>query len=57
MKNIVLYESKSGNTLQYAKWIAEGLGWEIRTFSSFKRFEIKFSEYNFWQWRLHGKNE
>ncbi|MDD2591984.1 MAG: hypothetical protein PHG99_02055 [Erysipelotrichaceae bacterium] len=57
MKTIVLYESKSGNTLQYAKWIAEGLGWEIRTFSSFKRFEIKFSEYNFWQWRLHGKNE
>ena len=40
MKNIVLYESKSGNTLQYATWIAEELGWEIRTLSNFKKSEI-----------------
>ena len=40
MKNIVLYESKSGNTHQYATWIAEELGWEIRTLSNFKKSEI-----------------
>jgi menaquinone-dependent protoporphyrinogen IX oxidase len=41
MKNIVLYKSKYGNTLQYATWIAEELGWEIRDFSDFKKQEIK----------------
>jgi len=41
MKNIVLYKSKYGNSLQYASWIAEDLGWEIRDFSKFKKSEIK----------------
>lgn len=40
MKNIVLYKSKYGNTFQYATWIAEELGWEIRDFSKFKKTEI-----------------
>jgi len=40
MKNIVLYKSKYGNTLQYATWIAEELDWEIRDFSKFKKTEI-----------------
>ncbi|MHB1154691.1 MAG: flavodoxin domain-containing protein [Eubacteriales bacterium] len=40
MKNIVLYKSKYGNTFQYAVWIAEELGWEIRDFSKFKKAEI-----------------
>ncbi len=37
MKNIVLYKSKYGNTLQYATWIAEELGWELRDFLNLKR--------------------
>jgi menaquinone-dependent protoporphyrinogen IX oxidase len=41
MSNIVLYKSKYGNTLQYAQWIAEDLGWELRDLSDFKRREIK----------------
>lgn len=41
MKNIVLYKSKYGNTFQYATWIAEELGWEIRDFSKFEKAEIK----------------
>lgn len=41
MKNIVLYKSKYGNTLQYATWIAEELGWELRDFSDFKKEEIQ----------------
>ncbi|WP_423189840.1 flavodoxin domain-containing protein [Alkalibacterium sp. f15] len=41
MKNIVLYKSKYGHTFQYATWIAEDLGWEIRDFSEFKKTEIK----------------
>lgn len=45
MKNIVLYKSKYGNTLQYATWIAEELGWEIRDFSAFKKSEIKSYEH------------
>lgn len=40
MKNIVLYKSRYGNTLQYASWIAEELGWELRDFSKFKKAEI-----------------
>ncbi len=40
MNNIVLYKSKYGNTFQYATWIAEELGWEIRDISNFKREEI-----------------
>lgn len=40
MKNIVLYKSKYGNTLQYATWIAEELNWELRDFSEFKKEEI-----------------
>ncbi len=40
MNNIVLYKSKYGNTLQYATWIAEELGWELRDFSHFKKSEI-----------------
>ena len=40
MKNIVLYKSRYGNTFQYATWIAEELGWEIRDLSAFKRSEI-----------------
>lgn len=40
MKNIVLYKSRYGNTFQYATWIAEELGWEIRNFSDFKQSEI-----------------
>ncbi len=40
MKGIVLYKSKYGNTKQYAQWIAEDLGFEIRDFSQFKRNEI-----------------
>ena len=41
MKNIVLYKSKYGNTLQYATWISEELNWELRDFSKFKKSEIK----------------
>ncbi|MEA5017197.1 MAG: flavodoxin domain-containing protein [Erysipelotrichaceae bacterium] len=41
MKNIVLYQSKYGNTYQYAKWIAEDLGWEIIEFSKFSKSDIK----------------
>jgi menaquinone-dependent protoporphyrinogen IX oxidase len=41
MKNIVLYKSKYGNTLQYATWIASDLNWELRDFSKFKKTEIK----------------
>jgi len=41
MKNIVLYKSKYGNTFQYATWISEELGWELRDFSEFKKAEIK----------------
>ncbi len=41
MKNIVLYKSKYGNTFQYAAWIAEELGWELRDFSKYKKTEIK----------------
>lgn len=41
MKNIVLYKSKYGNTLQYATWIAEELGWELRDFSDFKKKEVE----------------
>lgn len=41
MKNIVLYKSRYGNTFQYATWIAEALGWEIRDFSKFRKAEIK----------------
>lgn len=40
MKNIVLYKSRYGNTFQYAAWIAEELGWELRDFSKFKKEEI-----------------
>lgn len=40
MKNIVLYKSRYGNTFQYAKWISETLGWELRDFSEFKKEEI-----------------
>lgn len=40
MKNIVLYKSRYGNTFQYATWIAEELGWELRDFSKFKKAEI-----------------
>ncbi len=40
MKNIVLFKSKYGNTKQYATWIANDLGWEIRDFSDFKKAEI-----------------
>lgn len=40
MRNIVLYKSKYGNTLQYATWIAEELGWELRDLSHFKQSEI-----------------
>lgn len=41
MRNIVLYKSKYGNTLQYATWISEELDCEIRDFSKFKKSEIK----------------
>lgn len=41
MKNIVLYKSKYGNTLQYATWISAELDWELRDFSKFKKSEIK----------------
>lgn len=41
MKNIVLYKSKYGNTLSYAKWIAEALDYEIRDFSKFHKNEVK----------------
>lgn len=41
MKNIVLYKSKYGNTLQYAKWIAETLDWELRDFSAFRKSEVQ----------------
>lgn len=40
MKNIVLYKSRYGNTKQYATWIAEELGWELRDFSEFRKSEI-----------------
>lgn len=40
MKSIVLYKSKYGNTLQYAKWIGEALDCEVRDFNDFKRKEI-----------------
>ena len=40
MKNIVLYKSRYGNTFQYAAWIAEELGWELRDFSKLKKAEI-----------------
>jgi len=40
MKNIVLYKSRYGNTFQYATWIAEELGWEIRDLNAFSRSEI-----------------
>lgn len=40
MKNIVLYKSRYGNTFQYATWIAEDLGWELRDFSEFRKEEI-----------------
>ncbi len=39
-KNIVLYESKYGNTLQYATWIADELGWEISRFSDLPKTEL-----------------
>jgi menaquinone-dependent protoporphyrinogen IX oxidase len=41
MKNIVLYKSKCGNSLQYATWIASELNWELRELSKFKKSEIK----------------
>ncbi|PKL00382.1 MAG: hypothetical protein CVV56_06585 [Tenericutes bacterium HGW-Tenericutes-1] len=41
MKNIVLYKSKYGNTLQYATWLSETLGYELRDFKDFKKREIK----------------
>lgn len=41
MKNIVLYKSKYGNTFQYATWIAEELGWELRDLGKFKKEETK----------------
>jgi menaquinone-dependent protoporphyrinogen IX oxidase len=41
VNNIVLYKSKYGNTLQYATWIAEELGWELRDFSHLKKSEIR----------------
>lgn len=40
MKGIVLYKSKYGNTKQYAQWIADELGFELRDFSQFKKKEI-----------------
>ncbi len=40
MKSIVLYKSKYGNTLQYAKWIGEALNCEVRDLKDFKRKEI-----------------
>ena len=41
MKTIVLYKSKYGNTLQYAKWISEALDCELRDLKDFKKKEIK----------------
>jgi len=41
MKNIVLYQSKYGHSLQYATWISETLNWELREFKQFKKSEIK----------------
>lgn len=41
MKNIVLYKSKYGHTLQYATWLSETLGYELRDFKDFKKREIK----------------
>lgn len=41
MNSIVLYKSKYGNTLQYAKWIGEALNCEVRDFKYFKIKEIK----------------
>lgn len=40
MKNIVLYKSKYGNTLKYATWISETLGWELLDFSKFKKSDV-----------------
>ncbi|MFA7127296.1 MAG: flavodoxin domain-containing protein [Bacilli bacterium] len=44
MKNIVLYQSKYGNSFQYASWIAENLGWELCDLSHFKKNQI--NDYN-----------
>ena len=41
MKGIVLYKSKYGHSKQYATWIAEDLGFELKAFKAFKQKDVK----------------
>lgn len=41
MKNIILYKSKYGNTLEYATLLKEALNFELRDLKDFKKREIK----------------
>lgn len=40
MMNIVLYRSKYGHTMQYAKWIGEALNADVKPINKFRRKEL-----------------